>query len=236
VEKQFVVVPFYTSQKSALRETVTYGFPLGFTKITDREKQFEEWGAPWPFITMARGPGKTVNRFWPLFSQARSTNLISNFYLWPLYKYNGVRDEAFERDRTRIALFLYSDVSERNLPGKTEFRRRDFWPLYTHRKEHNGNERLQVLSLLEPLIPNNKSIERNYSHLWSIWRDEKNKKTGERSQSLLWNLYRREKNEPELSSKQADFFGLFQREKRPEGNRYRLFYLPWFGKGGKKTE
>ncbi|MGV3773268.1 MAG: hypothetical protein ACO1QB_10235 [Verrucomicrobiales bacterium] len=228
VEKQLVLAPFYTSQKSLLRETVTYGFPLGFTRINDREKNFKEWGAPWPFIAFSRGPGKHMNRVWPLFSQASNTNLISNFYLWPFYKYNGVRTEQFERDRTRFMLFLYSDVSERNIPAATEFRRRDFWPLYTHRKDHNGNERTQALSLLEPLIPNNKSIERNYSHLYSIWRDEKNRKTGQSSQSLLWNLYRREKNEPENSSRQTALFGLFQYEKNNERRRVRLFYLPWF--------
>jgi hypothetical protein len=233
-EKQLVMFPFYSSQKSLQRETITYGFPLGVTHITDRQNHYEEWGAPWPMVVKTRGPGKTVNRFWPLFSQARTTNLISNFYLWPVYKYNGVRDEQFERDRTRFLLFLYSDTSERNLPAKTEYRRREFWPLFTWRKDHNGNERLQALSILEPLIPNNKSIERNYSPIWALWRDEKNRKTGESSKSLLWNLYRREKSPEHV--RQTALMGLFQTEKREGGKRrFRLCYLPWFP-GGKKPE
>ena len=68
----------------------------------------------------------------------------------------------------------------------------DFWPLYTYRRDFNGNSRLQVLALLEPYLPNSTSIERDYSPLWSLWRAEKNPKTGAASQSLLWNLYRHE--------------------------------------------
>src|SRR5207247_2697519 len=60
-------------------------------------------------------------------------------------------------------------------------RRIDFWPFFTWRRDFNGNSRLQALSLLEPFLPNNKSIERNYSPLWSIWRAEKNPRTGGRS-------------------------------------------------------
>ena len=46
--------------------------------------------------------------------------------------------------------------------------------------------------LLEPFLPDNRSIERDCSPLWSLWRSENNPQTGATSQSLLWNLYRHE--------------------------------------------
>jgi hypothetical protein len=82
-------------------------------------------------------------------------------------------------------------------------------------------------------LPNSKSIERNYSPLWSIWRAEKNKKTGATSQSLLWNLYRRDTT-PE-TKKTSVFFGLFQSESGKDGKSWRLFYFP-IGKDRKTEE
>jgi hypothetical protein len=91
----------------------------------------------------------------------------------------------------------------------------------------DGNERLQVLSILEPLLPNNKSIERNYSPLWSVYRLEKNVKTSSKSQSLLCNLYRRDET-PDFK-KTSFFFGMFQSRQDANGKQLRLFYIP-FGK------
>ncbi len=62
---------------------------------------------------------------------------------------------------------------------------------FTWHRDFNGNERLQVLAPIEPAVPDNRGIERNWSPLWSLWRAENNPKTGAASQSLLWNLYRR---------------------------------------------
>ena len=72
--------------------------------------------------------------------------------------------------------------------------------------------------------PNNKSIERNYSPVYALWRSERNGKTGAASQSLLWNLYRREST-PQ-SKKFSLLFGLFQYESNTNGRHWRLFYIP----------
>jgi len=77
---------------------------------------------------------------------------------------------------------------------------------------------------LEPLLPNNRGIERNYSPLWSLWRSEANPKTGASSQSLLWNLYRHERT-PQIR-KCSLLFGLFQYQSGSEGGRLRVFYIP----------
>jgi hypothetical protein len=222
-QKEFGILPFYNSVRSPNRDSTGVLWPF-FNWIDDREKKYREWDGPWPFVAVARGEGKTITRFFPLFSRASNTNLQSNFYLWPVYKYNRVHSDALDRDRTRILFFLYSEVSEKNTETGTARERTDFWPLFTHRRDFNGNTRLQLFSLLEPILPNNKSIERNWSPLWSVWRAEKNPKTGDASQSLLWNLYRRETTGSDR--KCSLLFGLFQYQSAEKARRFRLFYIP----------
>jgi hypothetical protein len=103
----------------------------------------------------------------------------------------------------------------------------DLWPLFTSRRDLEGRNRLQILAPLEPFLPNNTSVERDLSPLWSLWRSEKNSKTGATSQSLLWNLYRRDKV-PE-GRKCSLLFGLFQYQSGYDGRSWRVLYVP-FGK------
>ncbi|MCI0537907.1 MAG: hypothetical protein L0Z50_22050 [Verrucomicrobiales bacterium] len=224
VQTQNLLLPFYSIQRSAARDSTTYLWPLGFTLTVDREKKYREWGSPWPLIVFARGEGKTVNRVWPLFGQAKNPYLESDFYAWPLYKYNRATADPLDRERRRILFFLYSDLTERNTQAKTALRRTDLWPLFTARRDHDGNERFQLLAPLEPFLPNNKSIERNYSPVWSVWRSEKNAKSGQRSESLLWNFYRGEATS--TNRKCSLFFGLFRYQSDADGQRWRLFGAP----------
>jgi len=217
------LLPFYSLLRSPPRDSSTYLWPF-FTYTDEREKKYREWGSPWPFIVVARGEGKTTTRFWPLFSQSHNKTLESNFYLWPIYKYNRWQIAPSDRERTRILFFLFSHNTETNAETGQFLRRTDCWPLFTARRDMDGNQRLQILALLEPFLPNNKSIERNYSPLWSLWRHEKNVKTGATSQSLLWNLYRREAA-PE-TRKYSLLFGLYQYQSDPKGKCWRLFYVP----------
>ncbi|PYK96714.1 MAG: hypothetical protein DME19_18805, partial [Verrucomicrobia bacterium] len=145
-------------------------------------------------------------------------------FLWPLYKYNRAHAPPLDRERTRVLFFLYSDLIEKNEATGTAFQRTDLWPLFTARRDHDGRERLQLIAPLEPLLPNNKSVERNYSPLWSLWRSEKNAKTGASSQSFLWNLYRREVTSQ--TRKCSLLFGLFQYQSGPEGQRLRMLSIP----------
>jgi hypothetical protein len=227
-ERQRALLPFYTFLRSPQRDSTTYFWPFGLTLTDDRAKQYREVGAPWPLIVFARGEGKTANRIWPLFGKARNPILQSDFYLWPLYKYNRAHAPPLDRERTRILFFLYSDLIERNEETGTALQRTDLWPLFTAKRDHQGNERLQILALLEPLLPNNKSIERNYSPVWSLWRSEKNGSTGATSRSLFWNLYRLDTTSE--TRKCSLMFGLFQYQSRPEGKRWRFFFVP-FGQG-----
>ena len=226
------VLPLYYFHRSAARDQTTVLWPF-FSHIDDRGRGYEEWQVPWPFVAVARGEGKTATRVWPLFSVGRTPFLESRTYLWPLYRYRHLQSAPLDRERTRILFFLYSDVKETHTEtGKTR-QRRDLWPLFTRQVDFNGNTRLQVLSLLEPLVPVNKSIERNYSPVYALWRSEFNGVEQRRSQSLLWNLYRRETSPGQ--SQTSCLFGLFQQRTGPDGKQLRLFYIP-FGKGKSQVE
>ena len=222
-EHQLAVLPFYASTRSPHRDSTTVLWPF-FTWTDDRENKYHEWDSPWPLIVFARGEDKATTRLFPFFSHAHNARLVSNFYLWPLYKYNRSHSDALDRDRTRILLYLYSEVNEKQIESGVTRSRTDIWPLFTHRRDSNGNTRLQILAPIEPMLPSNKSVERNWSPIWSVWRAEKNPKTGHASQSFFWNLYRRETTPTTKNS--SLLFGLFQYQSNLETKRWRLFRLP----------
>ncbi len=224
---QQALIPFYSYYRSKLRDSTSYLWPLGVTHTIDRGRKYDEWDAPWPFIEFARGEGKHVSRVWPFFSEGHNQFLVDDWYAWPIYKYNRVTSAPLDRSRMRILFFLYSDTRERNTETHKMRHRVDFFPFFTWRRDYNGQERLQIFSILEPFFPTNKSIERDYSPIWSIWRAEHNPKSGASSKSLLWNFYRRD-NAPE-SKKTSLFFGLFQYESNADSKRWRVCYIP-FGK------
>jgi hypothetical protein len=217
-------LPLYSVLRSPNRDATGVIWPF-FNYVDDREKKYHEWDAPWPLIVFARGEGKTTSRVWPFFSQAHNTNQESAFYLWPIYKYNRLRSAPLDSQRTRICFFLYSDLTQKNTETQAAHRRVDCFPLFSYRRDFNGNRRLQVIAVLEPFLSTSKSIERDYSPLWSFWRAEKNPRSGATSQSLLWNLYRREAT-PD-SRKCSLLFGLFQYQSGSKGKNMRLFYIPF---------
>jgi hypothetical protein len=215
-------IPAYALFRSPKRDSTTVLWPL-FSRVDDREQKYREWELPWPLVIIARGEGKTATRVFPFFSRAHTVYLQSDFYLWPVYKYSHFHADPADRERTRILFFLYSDIREKNTETGAARHRVDFWPLYTYHRDFNGNRRLQVLSLLEPYVPNSKSIDRDWSPLWSLWRSEHNPKTGAASQSLLWNLYRHETTP--ASRKTSLLFGLYQAHSDAEGKHVRLCYI-----------
>lgn len=230
---QSAILPLYSRLRSPNRDSTTFPWPIGYTKTVDREKKYTEIGAPWPLIVFANGEGKHTRRVWPFFSQSSNGTLESDFYLWPIYKFNGIKADPLERKRTRILFFLYSDIVEKNTETGQARVRKDLWPLFTARKDFNGDRTFQALSILEPLSPNNKSINRNYSPIWALWRTESVAATGARSESVLLNLYRREMAPDHI--KLSLLFGLFQYQSSPEAKGWRVFYLP-MGKGQKARD
>jgi hypothetical protein len=223
---QHTLLPFYYGLRSKKRDQTTVVWPF-FSKIDEREKGYEEWHAPWPFVVFASGPGKTTHRVLPFYSHAQSTNLESTIYLWPVYRSTHLQSAPLDRKRTRILFFLYSDLKALNTETGKDKRRIDLWPLFTSSKDFKGNRRLQILAPLEPILPENSNIEMEYSPVWSIWRAENNPTTGASSQSLLWNLYRHSVTKE--SREWSFLFGLFQHRRDGEISQTRLFFIPFQG-------
>ncbi|HEY5231982.1 MAG TPA: hypothetical protein VIK35_00410 [Verrucomicrobiae bacterium] len=222
-EKSWGVLPFYMQTRSPLRDSTSALWPF-FTWIDERGKKYREWQGPWPFVIFTRGEGKTTSRAWPLFSQSHNNEKESDSYLWPLYQFHRLHFDPLDQRRTRVMFYLYEDTVEKNTQTGAEKRRVDMWPFFTWHRDFDGNSRLQIFAPIEPVVPENSGIERNWSPLWSLWRAETNPKTGAGSQSLLWNLYRSDST-PD-SKKISLLFGLFQYQSTGETNRLRLFYIP----------
>ena len=216
-------IPFYATSRSPQRDATSFLFPF-FEVIDDREKKYHEWQGPWPFVIFARGEGKHTSRVWPVFSQSHDATKQSDSYLWPLYIYKRTHADPLDKYTKRFGLLLYAKMVEKNTGTGAEKKRTDLWPLFTWKKDFNGSQRLQVFAPIEPAVPNNRGIEKNWSPLWSLIRTEDNPKTGAASRSILWNLYRRD-SAPE-HKKVSLLFGLFQYQSDKETRRARLFYIP----------
>jgi len=221
-EKFRASIPFYAISHSPRRDSTSLLWPF-FNWIDDREKQYCEWEGPWPFVVVARGPGKTTTRVLPLFGRSHNDTHESDFYLWPIYKFNGLHAGTLDQKRTRILFYLFSDLTEKNTETGKAKRRVDLLPLFTWHRDFDGNRRLQILAPIEPVLPGNSGVERNWSPLWSLWRAENNPRMGATSQSLLWNLYRRDTAPG--AKKYSLLFGLFQYQSTAEGKKLRLLYV-----------
>jgi hypothetical protein len=224
-EKFRADLPFYSWYRSPDRDSTSVLWPF-FNWIDDREKKYHEKEMPWPFIVAAHGQGKTALRVFPFFQSAHNDTFRDNFYLWPVYKYNSIYAPPLDRHRTRILFFLFQDTVEKNTDtGKAE-QHLDLWPLFVYNRDLEGNSRLQILALLESLVPASPGIERNWSPLWSVWRSEKNPTTGANSQSALWNFYRRDDSPGR--KKISFFFGFYQyQSNQTQGTeKVRVFYFP----------
>lgn len=224
IERLRISFPFYSIQRSAARDNTTLLWPF-FTYTVDRDKGFHEWGMPYPFIGWARGPGKHANRAWPIWGKATNDILESDFLFWPAYTHQRLHTQTFERERTRSLFFLYSDSRVLNPEAGDSTRRVDLWPLFTWKRELDGRTRLRVLAAAEPLVPNNKSIERSWAPLWSLYRHERNPKTAQTSDSLLWNLWRRDVSPDERRT--SVLFGLIRTRKDATGRHWRWLGFPF---------
>jgi hypothetical protein len=97
----------------------------------------------------------------------------------------------------------------------------------------DGNRRLQIMSILEPIFPNSRVMTREYSQVYSFWRQEKNARTGATSRSLLWNLYRRETLG--ATKKASLLFGLIKYQSTAEGGHWRFAGHSLGGKKDRST-
>ena len=215
------VLPLFYLDRAPARDHTAVLWPF-ISWTDDRAQGFHRWNAPWPLVGFARGEGMTLDRVLPFFSVGHTPSLEAETYLWPLYRRRRIHSESMDRERRQYGMFLYVDLKERNPETGKSSRRIDSWPLFTWTRDPEGKERLQALSIMEPLRRGT-GIERNWSPLWAVWRQEWNRSTGAESQSLLWNLYRRDAVAG--VTKGSLLFGLVQYQTSPDGRRWRWLHL-----------
>jgi len=131
-----------------------------------------------PLVDFSHGETRLSPRVWPFFSQATNQYLESDWYLWPIYKFNRVHSDPLDRTRTAILFFLYSDTN-REIRRRVRTRSGGFLADCSPGNTITmATTRLQFFAPLEPILPTSKSVERDTRRLWSVWRSEKNAKTG----------------------------------------------------------
>lgn len=212
--------PFYYAQRSPSRDSTVVLWPFfGYTE--DRKEHFTLWDAPWPLIAFGRGDNRRVIRILPFYAEEEK-RLVRSFtiremifhdqaILWPLYtRSEEIFPDGFQA-RTRVVFFLYSDFREAGLRG--EARRTFVWPLLGYRRERDGSVRFHALALLEPLLPDNEGIDRNWGPLWRVVSYRRDPE-GRRDTSILWGLFRRQATPERLV---VDLLGPLFRYRRQAG-------------------
>lgn len=216
------VLPLWYAERTPARDHTSVLWPF-VSRTDDREGGYRQWNLPWPLVGFARGDGKRLDRVLPLFSVGRTKTFEGQTYLWPLYRRRHMHTPAIDRDRWQLGVVFYSDATEKNLETGKTARRIDSWPFFSWTRDPEGRERFQALALMEPFSKGT-GIRRNWSPMWSLWRDERDPRGGRSSRSLSWNLYRRDEK-PGLT-KGSILFGLVRYEVTSAGRRWR-----WFGAG-----
>ncbi|MFA5028602.1 MAG: hypothetical protein WC713_12095, partial [Candidatus Methylomirabilota bacterium] len=199
-EESVGILPLFYSLRSPERDHTVVLWPF-FGYLQDRKRRFEQWDFPWPLFAIARGEGRQITRFLPLFTRERRVlreelllkELVSETtaVLFPLYTRTVDRTPTSLAERDRLLWWLYSDLRETGADGET--RRVDSWPLFRYVRDREGRETFQALALVEAFLPGNELVERNYSPLWSLLTFRRNP-AGDAVYSFLWNLLRHEES------------------------------------------
>lgn len=180
------ILPFYAATDSPRRTTRHYLWPF-FGWSEDRERKVEETLYLWPFVMTARGEGRSVDRFLPIYAEERGKETLKRWYLWPLYRHDELSSASFSLERDRILYFLFSDNRERWPVDGAERRRTALWPLFTYNRDVRGVKSFSFPAPLEPIV-NREGIERNWSPLWRIYAQKWND-AGDSAVTFFWNLY-----------------------------------------------
>ena len=164
-----------TMTRSPKRDSTTVLWPF-FTWIDDREKKYREWQGPWPFVIFARGEGKTTVARLAAVQPVAQPDAGKRFLSLAALPPQGIARRPAGSNAATACCFIFTQhVTEKNTQTGAEKKRVDMWPFFTWHRDFNGNERLQILAPLEPAVPDNRGIERNWSPLWSLWRAENNR-------------------------------------------------------------
>ncbi|MFQ5786431.1 MAG: hypothetical protein ACE5H1_00465, partial [Thermodesulfobacteriota bacterium] len=274
VIKTFSIFPFYTSFETPDFTNKTYFWPF-FNYVEDKKKGFKQLSAPWPFIGFTRGM-REGNRFFPFFasnrgergggrvvpiypqdskrSKSQGYEDKDGFILWPIYRYNTITLEDYRRISKSILLIIFKDIKDEPIiEDGTSGRRISLWPLFSYKRDSNGNRTFQFISLLEPLVFGVDGLERNYYPLWRFF-EWKKYSDGRTVTSFLWNTFSTDHSEKttkvslkpiipifsysraENESKTHFFGGLFGYQKIGDKKKIKLLFFPITISSGEKEK
>ncbi len=165
------ILPLYAREgrEGYLREDFLWPF-FGYTLNT--ADNYEEARFLWPLFIQGRGNDRYLNQIAPLYSISRRNGVESKWWLWPLFNTRSYQREGIDFQKFRIFYFLYQDVEQRKVsdPEQSLGLKRHLWPLFSYRKNADGSRQFQMLSPLEPILPNSSEIRRLYSPLFALIR------------------------------------------------------------------
>jgi hypothetical protein len=169
-DTQLGILPFYAreTREGYRREDFLWPF-FGYTQ--DDIHNYEEVRFLWPLFIQGRGDDRYLNQLAPLYSISKRNGKRSNWYLWPLLNNKRYQLDGIDVSKWRFFYFLYQDITQTVGPEESFVAtKKHLWPLYSYWKRNDGVRQLQILSLLEPLFPNNETIRKLYSPLFSVYR------------------------------------------------------------------
>jgi hypothetical protein len=213
-------LPFFYHEWTPTFDARTVLWPF-FRRVEDRKREYVEWDFPWPLWVIARGKDYNITRFLPFYGKSQDRDRRGYAFLYPLWKWNVADQPGGKVETSRFLIYLLADT-EKSLEGRTA-RRVDSLPLFQYKRDYDGSVSFQTLALLEPLLPGQKSIIRNYSPLWTIF-EHKRAPNGDARNVFLWNLWRWEKQGDKRQN--SALLGLFQFSSEGEKRSLRLLYLP----------
>src|SRR4030067_1084339 len=147
-EINFLLFPLFLRTKKDEATNYSFLWPF-FNHLVDKKKGIERWDVPWPFFNFTRGKEEEETRIFPLYSSEKSEKDEEGFFLWPLYRYDRGTFEDYKRTRKSVLFILYSDIKEEPIiEGGRSGRRIDFWPLFSYKRDREGNLSFNFLSIL----------------------------------------------------------------------------------------
>ena len=159
-------LPFYSLLRSPQRDSTSVLWPF-FTWIDDRGAKISRMAGAVSVCGHLRAARARPPRVSGRCSAGRTmTSLETDYYLWPLYRYDGIHADPLDYGRTRILLYCFVNKKEKNLETGALLHRVDLWPLFTYQQDFNGDQRLQILAPIEPWPAGTTvGVERSWSPL-----------------------------------------------------------------------
>jgi len=214
-------LPFFTEYKSNYITRKSYLWPF-FNYYEDRENDIYRYDIPWPLFNYTRG-SKYEKRLFPLYANEKYEEDEEGFVLWPLYRYKTLNLNDYKISRKSFMLFLYKDIAE--IPTETggrDSRRIELWPIFTYKRDREGNKYIKIFSILEPFLPNNKPISDNFSSFWRIY-EKTISSEGKKTTKILWNSYRSESDSDSRTVQISPLLPLFEYNRHLNSSKYEIF-------------